>query len=381
MKTITSLTLAAFLLVSCSRGHDDGSRLAETITPVAVAASVQLPRYAVDVTDYGAVGNGIADDTQAILDAVASITTTTVDDARGGEVFFPIGRYRVSETITVPPNVWLRGVSGSYSSRLSDQTCSAIDGSGFPGPVLRLLRTNTVPEGLFHRGGLEHLGLVAAPDGVAIELGDAGQVDQLHGAWNVTLRDLTVKNADVGVLASHTQEALVEACFFQNCRQPIAYPTVVASSRIVRNTFDAGSATGETVGLSMAVGSQGGSAGVVIEGNYFLGFDRAIRLEGVSGAAIYANQFEGVGAVELRDAVGCWIAGNTWINWRESAVLLVDSSANRIGFNHYRSPWGDADAAVSAPGSSGNRIMLPVIVNPQGVPALASGVEQSNQVD
>lgn len=47
-----------------------------------------------DVTDYGAVGNGVTDDLAAIHAAIAA-----ADTAGGGTVYFPSGTYLVSNTV------------------------------------------------------------------------------------------------------------------------------------------------------------------------------------------------------------------------------------------------------------------------------------------
>jgi len=47
-----------------------------------------------DVTSYGAVGDGIVDDTAAIQQAI---------DKTGGFAYLPTGTYVVSSTIFVPP--------------------------------------------------------------------------------------------------------------------------------------------------------------------------------------------------------------------------------------------------------------------------------------
>lgn len=50
-----------------------------------------LPNDVVDVRTYGAVGNGVADDTTAILNAVSA--------GRGRVIYFPPGSYRITQTI------------------------------------------------------------------------------------------------------------------------------------------------------------------------------------------------------------------------------------------------------------------------------------------
>lgn len=58
-----------------------------------------------NVKDYGAIGNGVVDDTISI-----NLTIAACASAGGGWVFFPQGSYRFTSTITTPAGVSLRGV-------------------------------------------------------------------------------------------------------------------------------------------------------------------------------------------------------------------------------------------------------------------------------
>ena len=58
-----------------------------------------------NVLDYGAVGNGIANDTAAIQAAINAAGAAVY----GGAVYFPVGEYVVTNTITVPAKVSLYG--------------------------------------------------------------------------------------------------------------------------------------------------------------------------------------------------------------------------------------------------------------------------------
>jgi hypothetical protein len=59
----------------------------------------------ISVKDFGAVGDGVVDDTQAIKNAIAAVTT-----AGGGELYFPRGSYVVTSVIDLPANILLSGV-------------------------------------------------------------------------------------------------------------------------------------------------------------------------------------------------------------------------------------------------------------------------------
>jgi len=106
----------------------------------AVARSVQDKlRETVSVKDFGAVGNGVADDTNAILNAIAYIKSrTNTSGYYGGSIYFPTGIYVFKETIelaAVTPIVDLRisfygdgGFTGRGATQLVFLPTSAKDG-------------------------------------------------------------------------------------------------------------------------------------------------------------------------------------------------------------------------------------------------------------
>jgi hypothetical protein len=80
-------------------------RLAQVDTVPASSASLGVSGT-VDVTVYGAKGDNSTDDYAAIMSAIAACPA-------GGIVYFPPGTYLVTNTITIPANVTLRGHSGT----------------------------------------------------------------------------------------------------------------------------------------------------------------------------------------------------------------------------------------------------------------------------
>jgi len=65
-------------------------------------ATMQEGDLFINVKDYGALGNGSADDYAEIAAAIAACP-------RGGTVFFPPGVYRISQELVVPPRTTLQG--------------------------------------------------------------------------------------------------------------------------------------------------------------------------------------------------------------------------------------------------------------------------------
>lgn len=64
-----------------------------------------------NVYDYGAVGDGVIDDSDAIQAAIDA-AALTVSGSTGAVVYFPTGTYMVNKTINMPNRVGLKGANG-----------------------------------------------------------------------------------------------------------------------------------------------------------------------------------------------------------------------------------------------------------------------------
>lgn len=89
---------------------------------------VAVDQSVADVTKFGGIGDGVTDDANSIQRAVSSITFA------GGEVFFPIGKYVVSSTITVEDRgpITFRGLSTNLIKGTSaDHSSQIAPSAGF----------------------------------------------------------------------------------------------------------------------------------------------------------------------------------------------------------------------------------------------------------
>ena len=68
---------------------------------------------------YNAAGDGVADDTAALVNALSDAATHG-----GGTVYLPQGKYKVTSPLTVPPGVELRGAMGTGKIRESVECCT-----------------------------------------------------------------------------------------------------------------------------------------------------------------------------------------------------------------------------------------------------------------
>ena len=83
-------------------------------TPVTQSLQSWLDQFAT-VTDFGATGDGVTDDTEAINRALFQLYCREVNPQIRRSLFFPAGTYRVTETIFIPPYATLYGdgINGS----------------------------------------------------------------------------------------------------------------------------------------------------------------------------------------------------------------------------------------------------------------------------
>jgi hypothetical protein len=100
---------------------------------------------ALNVREFGAVGDGRADDTAAFEAALKAASTSATKT-----VFVPFGRYLINGTLTVPPNVCLEGCSQAPARNAHDgSVLLATDGAGkLEGTPFITLQTNSSLRGI-----------------------------------------------------------------------------------------------------------------------------------------------------------------------------------------------------------------------------------------
>ena len=106
-----------------------------------LVAARRTPDY-LNVKDYGAVGNGVNDDTAEIQSALSAAV-------RGQVVYVPVGKYSVSSPLLIPPGVHL---AGSSWLRIAD------------GSTVGNLGSCLVPQSSFSTSGSIPLAVVAVVD-------------------------------------------------------------------------------------------------------------------------------------------------------------------------------------------------------------------------
>ena len=177
----------------------------QTGSTVNRAINLKLQDF-VSAKDFGAVGNGVADDTTAIQNAVNSF------GASSGSVYLTSGTYLVSSTISIPSNVTLFGDN--------DATTIKRNTSVTPFDIFIVLSTNNITFANFVIDGVAKLDNATVSNRYsAIRiLANGGAMPN-----NITIDGIYIKSTTSGEIQSEGNRGAItlEDCYnvqVQNCR-------------------------------------------------------------------------------------------------------------------------------------------------------------------
>lgn len=186
------------------RGHDGTVAAAHnnnaTVTGILTRESFLNSLY-FDVRAYGAIGDGVTDDTSAIQEAITDAFTA------GGTVVFPEGDYKVTSTLATPLDVAgtvklvgagrPKGLTGGHSGDPTTDQGATIVYTGLTGDIFNAKLTSGAKRQYITIEGLSLRGNPAGTSGHGLHF-EATAVATV--AILVTLRDVTVNDcADHGI--------------------------------------------------------------------------------------------------------------------------------------------------------------------------------------
>lgn len=182
----------------------------------AIETGIARASHWYDVREYGAVGDGVTDDTTALADAMDAARMSS--SRRGGHVYLPPGRYLISAPIPLYTAVSITG--GGWSLDTSNYHTSAlVADAGFVGDALLLLDADgaTVPsppgpDDSWHWGVIERLAFVgngtSGPHG--LDPGWSGEA--------TAIRNCQFYNLNAGIYLNSVQASTtLEAVSFFDC--------------------------------------------------------------------------------------------------------------------------------------------------------------------
>lgn len=277
-----------------------------------------------NVRDFGAVGDGVADDTAAIQAAIDSVNKL-------GTVFFPKGTYKITDTLTIVYNDLWQAVN-----LLGVGSASKLDWRGGNGKTMLYIR-GISGSGWYSKQYIEKLqfygnAFVGDPYSniTAIQLGETPQ-NVFSGICNFTVRDCLIRHVTIGIAVFYeSDEGIISGNYIERFTGYGVYNYEGGGGVWVHNNHISDGSTA-SVGIYTSLSSgaieqniiQGGqiSTGVIVAGvgafrgkavsvrnNYFesqTGADYGIQMYGTDTAVIENNTFNGFpGAVLIRLADG-----------------------------------------------------------------------------
>jgi hypothetical protein len=315
------------------------------------------------VTDFGAVGNGVQDDTAAINRALEQIYCREVNPQIRRALFFPAGVYRITGTIFIPPYATLYG-EGKNSSVI--QLDNSISDSTLNVYVARTCDSRTqIGANIGSNGAI-------APQYINISnlgfqsLAPEANIFQVEDANNCRFQN-------VGFYGAGTAGTLIDALADTSCIRFASTPTL-PTTQIV---FDDCEFSGTTYGLNTATESLGTdqfTKGVSVSNSRFnilyqgvvTGTENLVQ-NGTTGLRITNNVFDNIyaegivfGSVSL-NASGYNIfynVGNHFLEITEPYTAIINIFNNNnvsIGDMFQRT---DAFSGIASPGSSYPRVVL-----------------------
>lgn len=174
-----------------------------TLLPVlalGIATAVGDPGNVLNAQAFGAKGDGRSDDTKALQSA---LDTAGSDPGAGRTVFLPSGKYRITEPLSLPPNVSIQGHGIGFSSTLLPERCDGVHVIGRPQHKGFTFRNKITGLTIDMRNGLGGSAAIRLNNAYTIKLSElflfqVGTGIAIDSARHVTLDHLSIYGSDRG---------------------------------------------------------------------------------------------------------------------------------------------------------------------------------------
>ena len=295
-------------------------------TPVTLSLQSWLDQFA-SVLDFGAVGDGLTDDTDAINRALYQLYCREVNPQIRRSLFFPAGVYRVTESINIPPYATLVGEGNNNSLIVMDD-----------GVADYVART---------ADSLQNIG---------VNIGNAGATAPQY----ITITNMGFTHSDPEQDVFLVQDAT--NCRFQN-----------VGFRGTSTTADLDSDANGSIGVSFASTSALVCEQITFDGCVFSGLVWGINTDQQTKAVtVSTSQFNilyrgvvlGTAAVTNGGPTGTRIVGNMFDNvyaegiiFGSNLVLAINASGHNIFYdvgNHFTGSTGTPAASIISIQSNNN---------------------------
>jgi len=251
-------------------------------------------REVLSVKDYGAIGDGVNDDSAAIQAAI---------DTTSGGVYFPPGTYRIKTAITLKSDVTLYG-DGEASVLIKDASATGLTRD----MIFRSTGTATVQDINIERLKFTTEQTSVSPATQSMINFDGGNI------YDITIRDCIFDNAT----------SYANCAFFK-----------AAGGYNVANVFFLNNRVNQCPRMAIEVinhdnGSNYNASFIVVQGNYISNCAFGVSLSGpVQNSIVSNNHFQNCSlyGVELVGVSGCTVDGNVFTG---AFTNLISSSGSGV---------------------------------------------------
>jgi hypothetical protein len=226
--------------------------------PLTKVSYSMIDGSAINVLDYGAVGDNITDDTQAFKDAIAALNAGNVTEV----LYIPAKNYRLTENIVFPTfsktiTVYAYGAVLNFSGLPTNQT--AISSNGIVNVFAQTFRWFG--------------GLINGPSITGTNYGLVLQTDTTY-MFNTTFNDVVIQNFATGLYCAAVAYTNFTNCFFSN-----------NGNNVLIDNAPAGGGAGNISFINCKILQSKNTHGVIINGGPQNSFENC-QLTGNKGYAI-----------------------------------------------------------------------------------------------
>lgn len=283
-----------------------------------------------NILDFGAVGNGVTDDTAAIAAALAVVNGT------GAELYFPPGDYLITDGLQAF-GCTLRGCYNSDSVKNGTTQGSIFYITGTTNPAFKIGRGTTVIGLQFY---YPNQVLTNPPTTYPATLQWDSTLDFPNGsAVNVSILECVFVNPFHAVDVGNSFQGLghIVGNRFYSLNKGITVTASAEFLHIAKNQWTptawhavAGAADEDVqdyVALNAVCIELAQSDGTVIEGNSAFGFGEFLRITGTAEFRMYGNIIDavrkGISVTSTGNVPNCEVVGNRFTpqNWKDSTDL------------------------------------------------------------
>lgn len=308
--------------------------------PITQTLQSWLDQFAT-VKDFGAVGDGVTDDTDAINRALYQLFCREVNPQIRRSLFFPAGVYKVSDTIVIPPYATLYGegadnsiisfVINTWSSLVSYTAGTLVEDSGsYYRSIIDVPSGIDIEDEIYWVSTTKPDYVTATGDSqqqTGVNIGNNSAITPQH----VTVTNMRFQSTDPTLSICLVEDAT--ECVFQNTgfTGPLSVADLTVDTDNTRCIDFASTASLVTNNITFENCSFEGTTWAVNTNQQI----KSITISKSKFDTLYNGVVLGTGTVILGGSTGFRITGNTFDNIYAEGIIIGDVSLNASGYNMF----------------------------------------------